>query len=531
MKKVMIVDDNHLSAEGIEKNVDWNSLGGKVIHVCYNGHSAIKAMQKESVDLIISDIEMPDMDGISMSRTALSVNPMVKIILISAYDKFEYARRALLLGALDYIEKPLNYDYLIEKVKKVFSIIDRENRNLHLIKQSRPLFTEKFFWQLINTPQREARFRMESWLEYLNLDLSCSFYNVFVVDMENAPDLKSTYGFEKFQVISLNIRDSLSEQVSVFSYSYIMQHYDRYICILGQNGLATNHFLQLTYKTVSSVVEECQRQGIYLNVGIGTVVLELWNLNRAYESAIHVLDYRFFFPHKNIFNSREAFGKDLSVTDFLDSKEEELIRLLCKKDETSIDAWLQDFSENLTGNFRSKNFAFIQIYSLLGRVLKFFYELNLDTEDLEKNIIHVYNHIGQFRTMDELCKWLRELFRQVCRKLNDSTNDYHQKLCKAVVSYINENYMDNGLCLTDIAMQVGVSPAYLSALFSKNQGNSISDLIISRRISAACQYLSATNMTLKEISLKCGYANQYYFSTSFKKKMGVSPSAYRESQH
>ena len=107
----MIVDDNYLSAEGIEKNIDWETLNAEIIHVCYNGTSAIEAMKKEPADLIISDIEMPDLDGISMSRQALEINPMVKIILISAYDKFEYARRALLLGALDYIEKPLDYAY------------------------------------------------------------------------------------------------------------------------------------------------------------------------------------------------------------------------------------------------------------------------------------------------------------------------------------------------------------------------------------------------------------------------------------
>ena len=120
MRKIMIVDDNYLSAEGIEKNIDWEVLNAEIVHICYNGTSAIDAMKKEPVDLIISDIEMPDLDGISMSRQALDINPMVKIILISAYDKFEYARRALLLGALDYIEKPLDYAYLIQKVKNAF---------------------------------------------------------------------------------------------------------------------------------------------------------------------------------------------------------------------------------------------------------------------------------------------------------------------------------------------------------------------------------------------------------------------------
>ena len=80
MRKIMIVDDNYLSAEGIEKNIDWEVLNAEIVHICYNGTSAIDAMKKEPVDLIISDIEMPDLDGISMSRQALDINPMVKII-------------------------------------------------------------------------------------------------------------------------------------------------------------------------------------------------------------------------------------------------------------------------------------------------------------------------------------------------------------------------------------------------------------------------------------------------------------------
>lgn len=101
---------------------------------------------------------------------------------------------------------------------------------------------------------------------------------------------------------------------------------------------------------------------------------------------------------------------------------------------------------------------------------------------------------------------------------------------QSVTSYIDENYASNTLCLNDIASEANVSPAYLSALFKKKQGVSISDYITTQRINAACRYLTATNMTLKEISMKCGYANQYYFSTSFKKKMNVTPSAYRDTQ-
>ena len=217
MKKIMIVDDNYLSAEGIEKNIDWETLNAEIIHVCYNGTSAIEAMKKEPADLIISDIEMPDLDGISMSRQALEINPMVKIILISAYDKFEYARRALLLGALDYIEKPLDYAYLIQKVKNAFALMEKEQKNLQLLKQSRPLLTEKFFREITHLPSSEAAYRLKPYLKYLNLELNYDFYTVVILELENAPDLKAVYGIEKFQMELFNLRKPLLLILCIFS--------------------------------------------------------------------------------------------------------------------------------------------------------------------------------------------------------------------------------------------------------------------------------------------------------------------------
>lgn len=103
MKNVMIVDDNCLTAEGIEKNIDWSALDATVIAVEYNSLSALDILKDTHVDLIISDIEMPDLDGISMSQKALEIQPFIKVILVSAYDKFEYAKRAIRLSAFVYM--------------------------------------------------------------------------------------------------------------------------------------------------------------------------------------------------------------------------------------------------------------------------------------------------------------------------------------------------------------------------------------------------------------------------------------------
>ena len=123
---------------------------------------------------------------------------------------------------------------------------------------------------------------------------------------------------------------------------------------------------------------------------------------------------------------------------------------------------------------------------------------------------------------------MNDLCILVCQKLDTSLNSYHNQLCELVQSYIIENFEDNTLCLNDIAKHATVSPAYLSALYTKNCGPSISDTISSCRIDKACQFLTKSNLSLKEISTRCGYTNQYYFSNSFKKKLGISPSVYRE---
>lgn len=116
------------------------------------------------------------------------------------------------------------------------------------------------------------------------------------------------------------------------------------------------------------------------------------------------------------------------------------------------------------------------------------------------------------------------------RKLDSSMENYHNQVYNVAMGYIKENFERSSLCLNDIAQHANISPAYLSTLFKKVSGQSISDTIAALRIESACRYLSSTNLSLKEISSKCGYANQYYFSNSFKKKLGVSPSVYREQQ-
>lgn len=528
MKKVMIVDDNFLSAQGILKNIDWELHNAEVSHVKYDGSSAITAMREHPVNLIISDIEMPDLDGISMSQLALSVNPYVKIILVSAYDKFEYAKRAIRLGAFDYIEKPLDYAYLNQKIQNAFQAIEREQKNMELVNQSIPLMTEKFFRELLHYPGKDAKSHLSRYPTYLNLDLDYPYFSIVILDIENASELEEELGITGYQMELLNLYDSLQNKCKSLGQAYFLREFNGIHAILAQKTAAPNYFLQAIHKVISSLVEEYQDTRLSLHIGIGRITDSFWNLGLSFESASHALKYRFFYPHQSIFDAREALGREFSLLSFTEEKEEELIQLLCQKNTQEIEVWLQDFFLGLSRKFPAKNMIFIHIYSLLGRILKFLYELNINTTDLEEEITAVYRKFDIFNTYEQFFEWMNRICLLVCQKLDDSLQTYHDQLCELVLSYIRKNYENNALCLNDIAGHTNVSPAYLSALFKKSYGQSISDTISSHRLESACQYLINSTLPLKEISARCGYANQYYFSNSFKKKLGMSPSAYRE---
>ena len=534
MKKVMIVDDNYLNAEGIEKNIDWKALDAEVSSVKYDSRSALDAMRENPVDLIISDIEMPDLDGISMSKLALSLNPLVKIILVSAYDKFEYARRAIRLGIFDYIEKPLDYAYLTEKIQNAFQEIERTQKNTDLVNASRPLMTEKFFNDLLHYPGENPAAHLKQYLQYLDLQFDYDFFCVMILETEKVTE-KDTSGltdtdsdFSRYQIELLNVLDLLKEKLNIFNGTFYLKGFQDIVCIIGQDTGNSIPFLQSVHRQAEAITDQYQNHMLSLNIGIGNIVNSLWKLPVSFASASHALKYRFFFPQKNIFDAKEALGKEFSLLSFSENTEEELIRLICSKDITAIRSWLADYFQRLLSEIQDKNLVFVRIYSLLGKILKFLYEMNLDTDDLEKEIIQIYTHFDSFHTYKQFADWMTTLCSQVCQKLDTSLQSYHNQVYNVALSYIKQNFENSSLCLNDIAHHANISPAYLSSLFKKVSGQSISDTISGLRMESACHYLASGNLSLKEISLKCGYANQYYFSNSFKKKLGISPSAYRE---
>ncbi|WP_130837316.1 response regulator [Lachnoclostridium sp. Marseille-P6806] len=528
MKKVMIVDDNYISVEGIAAGIDWAELNALVTFKENDGCSAVRDMKKDPVDLIISDIEMPQMDGIEMCRQALIINPQVKILLISAFDKFEYAKRAIRIGVYDYIEKPVDYAYLRKKIENALRIMDQEDRNRRIIEQSRPVLMEKFLIDLVTNAGDKVQDHLGQYADFLNIRTDYSHYNVIKIEIANAADIEKVYGVMQYQMEILGTIDRLKEQCSIYNWFCWTTRYNEIVCYIGQNTNNPIHFLQVIHKCSEDILAFSSRTLLDINIGIGTIVDSIWKMHVSYENASNALKYRFCFPHESIYDSNDIDKHSFSLTLDSDRTEDELILLLGNKDEEKIKKWLGGYYNDLLTTSATKGILFTRTYNLVGKVLRFLYELNMDSTDLENDIAGLYSEFDKFDTYQQLYSWTCEFCRKVCQKMDTSTYSYHAQICQKVSSFIEHNFMDNTLSLADIARDAGVSKAYLSALYKKLTGQNINDTIYSFRIQKACQLLAGSELPLKDIATQCGYSNQYYFSNSFKKNIGKSPSAYRE---
>lgn len=211
MYKIMIIDDNHISVDGICHNIDWSDLNAEVVCKAYDGQQALNYLQNNPVDLIISDIEMPQLDGLSLAENALKLNSSIKIILISAFDKFEYAKQAIRLGAFDYIEKPLDYAYLEEIIRNALDMLDKEQKNLAILKKSRPIMVDNFFHKLIQSSSDEARYTLSDYANYLQLNLEYHYYQAIVIRIQNAVEIKEKNGIEEYHIKLMSMSDTIRE--------------------------------------------------------------------------------------------------------------------------------------------------------------------------------------------------------------------------------------------------------------------------------------------------------------------------------
>ena len=527
LKRILIVDDNAMAIDAIKSNIDWPKLGCDLAGTFSNAPELLEQLGQLAPDLIISDIRMPGMTGLELAKSVLAINPAIKIILVSAYDDFDYARQAIRVGVFDYVEKPIHFDYLSQVIAKAVEKIDQERLLLAEFTRNRQAMEQKFYLDLLNYMPAEGEFALASTAEYLDVPIACPQYLCFIVRILNAQQRQSVFGIQHYHVQLLNL---IADVNQLFADCRLLRQVtiaNQVVFFLGHDLALSQSLYQLALYRLTDFFNNHQDSPLAFAIGIGNEVPSFWQLPLSFNDAKTAADYRFFFPERNVYSIRDLHPGTGSPLIFTDFAEEKMLSLLFNKNISGIEDFVRELENELAHSGLDRSGVFAFVYSIIAKLLQFFQKTGITAESVDTEIARTFANLATFSTTAEVCAWLGQILMMSCQILQDSLASSHQQVSQKALNYIETHYGEAALNLTQIAEHVNMSPSYLSEIFKKELQMTVSEAMTHVRIEAAKALLKSTNLPLKDISERVGYANQYYFSACFKKQTGQTPSSFR----
>ena len=500
MMRVLIVDDEKLEREGLKYLLSQENWENEIYEAA-NGKQAMEVLRTKSVDLLLTDIKMPHMDGLELSGLAKKENESLRIIIFSGHNDFSFAQEAIRYGVSDYILKPVNPDSFHEVIERAYQEIekDRDKEDKELKEKN---FLQQYFLQnYIYSGNKEI---LEDARELIDLTVWNTWHcamllemgkNFFDSDEEKfAEDLRKEFP-GAFFYLNLNGKQSLL----LFADAYC------------DYQLVANHICTFMRKKYNAEV--------YLAVSSKFQGYE--NLPEIMSQLEQQMEEKFYHPEKHIFSSEEDSLKMVS-REVVDSRLMQMISEdISRKDTEQL--W-KHFNSLKNKYLDNVYYSAMYIKFVFSNVIQELYQEHKFSEEhrLEQEIDKLYNckDIVEILSMTENCIRDYESF------VNESENDSRDEVF-AVKNYIYTHYSED-LNLETLAEKVFLSSGYLSFIFKKETGMNLNRFIRVFRMEKAKEFLNTTNMKVAQISEKVGFANVSYFCRSFREYYGISPESYRK---
>ncbi len=517
MLKIFLVEDESIVREGLRDNIPWQQYGYKFVGEASDGEMALPLIQKTRPDVLLTDIRMPFMDGLSLSRIVHQEFPETKIIIISGYDDFEYARQAISLGVEQYLLKPITRATLQKELTELRAKIEYEQF-------SRTNFFMKVF---------EGRIPVQDIYEEaakLSLKINASGYNlVMFALLEKKEGIDSGFESETFA----RKRDELLRYFVRYPEHIVFRwNINTHGVLIKGNP---EQMQELTDRCLGGIERICGAVEGALDwyAAAGEPVERLSMLAGCYASANHLFAYRFLMPGVHIFTKEvtdnympmESGGR---ISDIDSAKVDPgLIRdFLMRGSHDEIQEftvnWLLSIQDALQSRLFQNylvfhvHFVVVAYVESIGYDKKEFLELLGEEQMQEVNL-----------SMEELTAYIRNLLEKAMELRDQESVNRSKTVLKRALEYIEENYVQETLSLNTVAGEVGVSANYFSAIFSQEMEVTFIEYVTQKRMEKAKKLLRQTEKASRDIAQEVGYKDPHYFSFVFKKTQGCTPREYR----
>ena len=526
MYKAILCDDNEIVAQGLSKMTPWNKLGIEFCGCCYDGLAAKELLDLEKPDILISDVRMPFMDGLSLTRYAKKMNPHIRVIIISGYDDFRFAQEAIKLGAMDYLLKPVNQQELSELLERaVQECRQREAQEALISEDERNRRHEQMRCLIYDGPKAlEAKYGHQA-LEQASKTASM----VTVASIDN---------FEQ-----LNLRLTTEEQQSVNrNFFRCLEKYAPEFCVFEQRyGSAAGYILGANPEQIRQLREDCINlvrkafrmvcPDMTITFACSRIRRSAVELQKSYTEAMLALQERFVYPlGSNILFEQIDTGRDISSEEFDKLMTvSELTALIRQGDRAGVRREIDRLKQQLL-DLGGKSYLFMKLFAanIFTSLFEDLQQFGIEKQDLDMDLMEEYRQITEMQSVEQAVERLYQYATRVIDLIERNSRNSNAKTVTAARHYIEEHYMERTLTMDDVAKQIHMSPSYFSVVFKRETGVSFTDYLIRLRIRKSQELMRHTDLKIYEISARVGYDTAAYYSTAFKKETGISPTEYKK---
>ena len=540
MLRTFLAEDEIVVRENIKKMVPWEQYGFELVGEASDGEMALPLIKKLKPDLLITDIKMPFMDGLTLCKVVKKEFPDIKIVILSGYDDFNYAKEAIGIGVEDYLLKPITKNAFLERLCEIRSRYEHE--------KSQREYYEQFHREMQEYEQNSSRDFFEGLIsgtmdmgemyeraDKLGLDIVAEAYNIliFTLESENAAAGQSeTYSewearaLEKIEGLFADHSYAMLFRNNVFSYGVLVKEQK------DNPGKNTRDCVE----SIQDILSDAPAGQPWF-IAAGEPVERLSNMKHSYNTAGQTYARRYLY--------------DGHILYYRDLKEEELAkddgRYLKKVDINAMDpAIIQKFLgsglKEETGNFvrdyfhaigkepmTSMVFRSYVILNVCFSVLSFLNRMGYCASALEESDTEDALEQGG-ASMEAAMAYAEKILQKAIEIRDENSGNKNRDILEHSIEYIKTHYMDENMSLNAVAQVANISANHFSALFSQNIGQTFIEYLTGIRMEHAKELLRCTGKRASEIALEVGYKDSHYFSYLFKKTQGMTPSDYRKAK-
>lgn len=529
MLKVFLVEDESVIREGFRDKIPWEQYGFELVGEAGDGEMALPMIRKLKPDLLITDIKMPFMDGLSLSEIVKEEFPKTRIIIISGYDDFEYARQAIKIGVDQYLLKPVTrlalrgvLMELKEKIEQESEQKDYQNQYREEVREFEQFPLRRFFERLLDGRLSAKEIYEEE--AALSLDLSAACYNLL---------LFTVYGRKEADA-------ARTEQSQEELFHFFLRHPQYTLFRLNVNSYGVlirgekPHMEMLTEQASRCFEEVCghTEKQLFWYAAVGTPVERLSLLPECYREANHLFAYRFILPDQHILSKETLGGQSgedeeatMKSVDFMQMDPDIIRDFLARGEEKEIHDFVESYLDRIRRPLQSTMFRSYVVLNIRFAVVSFLESIGAEKETYQEQIELAVQSVRD--DTEEVFPYFADMLK-TAMEIRDEINQYQGgKQLKKALEYIDENYGNEELSLGQVAEVVGMSSNYFSAIFSQNMEKTFVEYVTEKRIEKAKKLLRQTDHASGEIAKMVGYRDAHYFGFVFKKLQGLSPREYR----